>query len=592
MVESYYKNSIQGYSVKRNKTAIHRNMLTVAKLLLFALFIWSLYSIIDIYSLWKVVALTVIAVCFTIFTNEDNKVSGRLKLYDSLIECCNIELDYLYGNFSKLDRGDRYISPTHPYSHDLDIFGEESLFCSLNRTVTGKGADRLASLLTQEVPDKREVIIERQKSVVELKNKLDWTLLFRATGMNNRVSESDIQYIDRWRKEPSFFNGKLHKYLLYASNLIMVALIIVSIIDPFFVTIAGAWFVVQLSVSIFFSKSISLFSERLGKFISSIGNYFYTIELIEKENFTSDLLREISAKFFGQKNSIKAFRSLKRIYGDIENRSNLLGYLIMNGLYIRDLYIISAMDRWREFYINDIERGIEAMSEIDMLVSLANYSFNHPDYTIPEFTDNVIIEAISVGHPLIRGGMVTNDFKIDKLHSFSIITGANMAGKSTFLRTVGVNMALAYTGAPVCAKQLNLTTIPLFTSMRTTDNLAKGTSYFHAELLRLQSLVERALQERPIFIILDEMLKGTNSSDKLNGSLKFLIKLLEMPVSGIIATHDLALGELATSYPANFRNLCFEICHNDDDITYDYKLKEGISKNMNASILLEKMGLI
>ena len=592
MTELYYQNSIEEYSVLRNKTAIYSNLLTAAKLLLFALSIWNIYSIIDIYSLWKVYTLTVIIVCFIILTKEDDKVLRLLKLYDSFIECCNIEIEYLSGNFSRLNKGNNYISPTHPYSHDLDIFGEESLFCSLDRTVTGKGTGRLASLLTQEIPDIPEIIIKRQKSIIELRNKHKWTLLFRATGINNRISESDTQYIEMWRKEPPFFNGKLHKYLLYISNLIMAALIVASVIDPLLVTIAGAWFVIQLSISIFFTKRISLFSERLGKFISSISNYFHIIELIENENFTSELLNEIKAKLFHQKNSIKAFKSLKRRYRDIENRNNLLGFIIMNGLYIRDLHIISAMDGWRESYINDIERWIEAMSEIDMLISLSNYSFNHPDYALPEFIDDIIIEAISAGHPLIRGGMVTNDFRIDNLHSFVIITGANMAGKSTFLRTIGVNMVLAYAGAPVCAKQFKLATIPLFTSMRTTDNLAKGTSYFHAELLRLQKLVERASQQKPVFIILDEMLKGTNSHDKLNGSLKFLIKLLEMPISGIIATHDLALGELASSHPANFRNLCFEICHTDNGITYDYKLKNGISKNMNASILLEKMGLI
>jgi len=592
MRELYYRESIEEYSVKRSRTAVRRNILTAAKLLLFALFVWNLYSIIEIYSLWKISSLIAIAVFFIILTNIDLKVLETLKLYDSLIECCNMEIDCLSGNFSKFDKGERYISAIHPYSHDLDIFGEESLFCVLNRTVTSKGADRLSTLLTQEIPDNPHVIIERQKSAAELKATPKWMLLFRATGMNNRVSEFDIQYIDRWRNEPLFFSGKMYRYLLYASNLVMTALITASIINSFFVTIAGAWFVIQLCVSILFAKKISLFSERLGKFISSIGNYFHIIELIEKKNFTSNLLNELKAKLFEQKNSIKAFRSLKRIYGDIENRSNLLGFLIMNGLYIRDLYIISAMDRWKELYINEIERWIEAMSEMDVLVSLSTYAFNHPDYTVPKFTDNVVIDATSVGHPLIRNGMIPNDFKIDTLHSFSIITGANMAGKSTFLRTIGVNMALAYAGAPVCAEQFNLTTIPLFTSMRTTDNLAKGTSYFHAELLRLRNLVDKASQGWPIFIILDEMLKGTNSHDKLNGSLKFLIRLLELPVSGIIATHDLALGDLAVSYPANFQNLCFEIEHTESGITYDYKLKDGISKNMNASILLEKMGLI
>ena len=187
---------------------------------------------------------------------------------------------------------------------------------------------------------------------------------------------------------------------------------------------------------------------------------------------------------------------------------------------------------------------------------------------------------------------IHNDFEVARLHEFYIITGANMAGKSTFLRAIGVNLVLACCGAVVRAECFEFQPTALFTSMRTVDNLAKGTSYFHAELLRLQQLVNMAQHEERLFIILDEILKGTNSRDKLNGSRRFLQKLLTLPVAGLVATHDLELGELANTIPDNFFNRCFEITHTDDDIAYDYKLKPGISQNMNASILLEKMKLV
>ncbi|MGL4327421.1 MAG: MutS-related protein, partial [Tannerellaceae bacterium] len=173
-----------------------------------------------------------------------------------------------------------------------------------------------------------------------------------------------------------------------------------------------------------------------------------------------------------------------------------------------------------------------------------------------------------------------------------VVTGANMAGKSTFLRSVGVNMVLALTGSVVRATTFHFTPIQLFTSMRTTDNLAGGISYFHAELLRLKKLVDAASAGNPLFIILDEMLKGTNSTDKLNGSIRFLEKIRTLPLCGLIATHDLALGELSTKYPTEFHNICFEIEHTNEAISYDYKLKPGVSRNMNASILLKQMGLI
>ena len=196
-----------------------------------------------------------------------------------------------------------------------------------------------------------------------------------------------------------------------------------------------------------------------------------------------------------------------------------------------------------------------------------------------------------MGHPLLPQA-VPNDFSVEKVHQLFIVTGANMAGKSTFLRTVGVNLVLALSGNVVCSQRFFSRPMALFTSMRTTDNLTKGTSYFHAELLRLQQLQELASRSETVFIILDEMLKGTNSEDKLNGSLLFLERLLQYPVSGLVATHDLALGQLAARYPDRFYNVCFEITHTEDHIRYDYKLKAGISKNMNASILLKKMGLI
>ena len=592
MIESEYKKYIEQYTVRRDKKTVQRNVLTVSKLLLFALFIWSIYLLLESYHLWKVAAMVAEVIAFAILTKIDSDVHRSLRLYNAMIDCCSVELEYLSGEFSKLDKGERYISAEHPYSHDLDIFGEESLFCSVNRGITGRGADRLASLLSQQIPDSSETITERQRAVLELKDRPEWRLLFRATGMCNPISESDIKYINEWREEPLFFKSDTHKYLLYASNTIMALFIAGAFFDSAFITIAGSWFIVQLLTAMFYNKKILLFSGKLGKFVSSAGNYFHLIKLLKSENFESELLNNIKSDLFEKKDSIKAFRSLKRIFGDIENRANLLGFLVMNGLYIRDLHLMSQMDVWKGRNIDDIGRWIEAVSEVDAVASISNYSFNHPDYTFPKFTGELIIDAVSMSHPLIGSEAIPNNFKVEKVHDFSIITGANMAGKSTFLRTVGVNMVLAYAGSPVCAERLTLTCIPLFTSMRTTDNLSKGTSYFHAELLRLKKLVERASQGTPLFIILDEMLKGTNSHDKLNGSLKFLVKLLDLSVSGIIATHDLALGELADSYPSNFRNLCFEIDNTEDGIIYDYKLKKGISKNMNASILLEKMGLI
>ena len=256
------------------------------------------------------------------------------------------------------------------------------------------------------------------------------------------------------------------------------------------------------------------------------------------------------------------------------------------------MHTILDLDKWKEKYSACINQWTTAISQTDALASMANFSFNHPEYTFPVISDNYQLNAEGIGHPLLQNKKcVTNDFAIFREHQMFIVTGANMAGKSTFLRTVGINLVLAQSGNVVRSARFDFHPTALFTSMRTTDNLAKDTSYFHAELLRLKQLVEMAKQEH-VFIILDEMLKGTNSVDKLNGSLAFLRKLLQYPVTGLIATHDLALGELANEYPENFFNVCFEITHQGEEIQYDYKLHKGVSTTMNASILLKQMGLI
>ena len=284
---------------------------------------------------------------------------------------------------------------------------------------------------------------------------------------------------------------------------------------------------------------------------------------------------------------------MERILAGLEQRANLLAELVTNALWMRDVHLVRRLEKWRRTYGTKIGEWLEAVSVADRLVSLATFRFNHPEYTVPEITDDRLLEAHAVGHPMLpREGMVTNDLTVRDLHEFFVVTGANMAGKSTFLRTIGVSLVMALSGCVVCASRFRCRPMALFTSMRTTDNLSKGTSYFHAELLRLQQLVHTAECEERLFIILDEMLKGTNSQDKLNGSLRFLEKLRGLRVAGLVATHDLALGELQERFPANFHNVCFEIDHQGREIVYDYKLRPGVSRNMNASILLEQMGLI
>jgi len=316
--------------------------------------------------------------------------------------------------------------------------------------------------------------------------------------------------------------------------------------------------------------------------------------LVNEQEFKSKKLLEIKESLFGgNHNALFAFKDASKILNAFDQRSNILITIVLNGLYMRDLFLLIRLDRWKEKYNGHLLGWINSLAEVDTLSSLANFHFNNPEFIYPSIDNNKIISAKGLGHPAIDENVrVCNDFELADNHKIDIITGANMAGKSTFLRTVGINLILAKCGGPVCATSFNFKPVTLFTSMRTTDDLADETSYFHAELLRLKQLIDLANGEEQVFIILDEILKGTNSKDKLNGSKRFLIRLLELPVSGLVATHDLELGKLESEHFEHFRNICFEIDIVGSNINYDYKLKSGVSQNMNATLLMESMGLI
>lgn len=531
----------------------------------------------------------------------DSRTVAAMNRYTALMKCSSLELEYLSGNYTNLENGQEFINPSHSYSYDLDIFGDNSIYQEINRTVTRSGAVRLAEMLETNCKDP-ERIRQIQACTEELKEHLDFCHNFRAAGMIHGTNGFAQDVITRWMDKKPFFRHKYLLYGVYCVNTVMAALLFAAV---FYRVPAGyciLLFILQLSLVIIRINGINQLNTDLGTFIKALSNYIYIIENLKDTSFSSGEMSRIKEKLFGEKDAVKAFGKLKKIQDSLDSRLNFLAMVLLNGLYMRDFHTVYRMDVWKKEYLAHIPAWMECITLLDVYISMANYRYNHPEFTMPKINNPVILmetsgaqkiySATSLGHPLLHGNtVVTNDFHLSSLHDFYIITGANMAGKSTFLRAVGINLVLALSGNPVFAAEFSCVPIDLFTSMRTTDNLARGTSYFHAELLRLKELTCKAAGA-PLFIILDEMLKGTNSVDKLHGSVKFLEKLLTLPVCGLVATHDLALGDMKQKYPANFNNLCFEIEHTAADIIYDYKLKAGVSKNMNASILLEKMGLL
>ena len=592
--DEYYQKQIDHYTARLKQIKKRRNLITLAKLLTFGYMIFLIYLLIN-HSTQPLLLLGIGAILVFIFlTLWDSQIIYRQHLIEELLRINTLESDYLAGNFSALDQGERFNDPAHPYAHDLDLFGEDSLFQHLNRTVTFSGTQKLVSWLLSLSKDP-EVIHSRQQAAEELCAEPEWCQHFRAAGALHPTQALDAVILKSGPTESPFFSKhSTVRLILWIANTIVIVSWAVTSFTPLPFSISLVLSLLQLSALALYIKKINAYHQRLNLFLKTISNYLPLVRLIHDQSFRSPYLQKIRHSLFTpESNSLQALTQLHRIQNSLDQRGNIVIAFILNGLYLKDFHTLLRLDHWRKKYGPDIETWTDVLSEADALISMANYRFNHPAYCLPVICQDRLLDTEEIGHPLLKSERnVTNDFSIRSLHQIAIVTGANMAGKSTFLRTIGVNLILAQSGNVVCSRYFAFQPMTLFTSMRTTDSLSKDTSYFHAELLRLQQLVNIAQQEDKVFIILDEMLKGTNSVDKLDGSLAFLKRILSYPISGLVATHDLALGELADDFPEHFFNVCFEIVHSGSQITYDYKLHPGISSNMNASILLKQMGLI
>lgn len=594
---SFYNTQLEAATGRLKRQRLYRNLATVLKVLLFVVICRMLYGVVENLGAWEWWAAVVAAVAlFVLVAWIDNRLVRRIDKLYRYAELCRLELDYLNGKLSGLDNGERYADPSHPYSHDLDLFGDESIFQRINRAVTRRGADMLAQWLSSPLAD-AQAVEQRLEATAELAARREWTLEFRSSAPKSKNMETqEHTLIESWHSQPPMIR---HRVALYVANGVTIGLWVCAVAG----LITYGWpmlmSILQLITVGLYFKRVGQAQSRLSHLVGTLSSYLGLVRTIGKaEPFESELLRDLNSQIFDEQhgNALVALTKLERIVGRFDQRLNIFAALVLNGLYMSDLHIIVALDGWRERYGKRLGEWVNTTSRFEALVSMAIFRANHDDYCVPKVrTQEAMFEGRGMGHPMIpRQTCVTNDLTVADLHNIYIVTGANMAGKSTFLRTVGVNLLLAMTGNVVSADRFECRPMRLFTAMRTTDNLVRGESYFHAELLRLQALVAAAEQpdEQPMFIILDEMLKGTNSHDKLNGSIRMLEKLVRLPLSGIVATHDLGLGSLAERDSNSFKMACFEIDHLEDQIVYDYTLRPGLSRNMNASILLEKMGLI
>lgn len=524
---------------------------------------------------------------------KDSKNSRLSVEKESMRNVYQKELAYLHGDYSGFSSGEQYINPHHEFSLDLDIFGPQSLFHRINRTVTSGGSDFLAKELAETRVRTKAEIEQRREAACELAAKEPLRTAFLAATHGKHVYTSDVlkalseikaMHISRLAA------SKLSYVIAIGSIIVFYGLLLGAIFGPLSGTLPLLWVLLQITaVYLVFGRTLKRVHQSIDMMLPHLSTYVNMIMQIVTSDLESRETRNIISQLSdNHQDAMKSFRLLKGIISDLDQR-NEIWVPISNALYLADYFIVRRFLLWQDRYMMHVDEWIAAVSHFDALVSMATFRYNEPAATDAEIIekDEVVYEARGLYHPFLGAKAVRNDFTITDLHYY-IITGANMAGKSTFLRSIGINYVLACCGMPVFADSLRISLFSLFSSMRTTDDLANGISYFNAELLRLQQLIEVCRLNRHTLIILDEILKGTNSLDKLNGSRLFLQSVTSLPITGIIATHDLELSKMQQEHPERFHNYCFEI-QLADEITYTYRLSEGVARNQNATYLLKNI---
>lgn len=531
---------------------------------------------------------------FLLLVKHHATINEQKKLTEKLLKINQNEIDCLQFNYLHLADGSEYINYQHPYSSDLNIFGKASLFQYINRAETLYGKNELAKILATCETNK-DMIFASQQAVKEIAPKIAWRQDFQAKGSLIDIENNSFESLNEWLNEPSvFFRKKLLKYLMWLLPVCCIGLLVFG----FFTNIYGyaeiAFFLLAI---LYFSKAkeINKIHEKLSRKHEILKGFSDLLKNIEKEEFQSEILKKAKETLVHNKNSAASqIHSLSEILNRMDLRLNILAAFVLNALYLADFWHVLQLEKWKATNKNQLKNWSQSIALFECYSSLGGFAFNNPGYTFPELaSDNFELKATNIGHPLIPNEKrVCNNFLLSDPGSFIVLTGANMAGKSTFLRTIGVNMVLAMTGAPVCASYFKFYPTLIMTGISIKDSLYDNESYFYAELKRLKMIVDEMELGKSIFIFLDEILKGTNSNDKIKGSKAILEKFIRYNVSGIIATHDISLGELENLYPRNIKNHSFEVVLEDDKLFYDYKLHEGSCKNLNASYLMKKMGII
>nr|WP_321246690.1 DNA mismatch repair protein MutS [uncultured Psychroserpens sp.] len=565
--------------------------MSVLSLLRLGIFLITVAGIYYTFSNWQVAfGIGVIGtVIFLFLLSKYTDIKEERALYKRLIVMNEEELKILSGDFHERADGNEYQNPKHYFSLDIDLFGKGSFFQFINRTAIKEGSDKFSSfLLSNNILE----IEKRQDAIKELATFPEWRQKYSAIAQGVEVEHSAHSIIN-WLKSYTPFLSKTVYWITLGFSLASIILLALIIIQTIPVDYFGYWLLLGLALTAFYLKKINSIAQKTSNAKDTFRQYALLLREIEEAKFTSQLLIEQQQKI--KSNGLKAsqiFSKFSKNLDALDNRNNLISIIFGNGYLLWDIRQTYHIEQWINKYADKVEDWFEVVTFFDAFNSFGNYAFNHQKFSYPKITKELTtISAKDLGHPLLNPEKrVDSNLELHE-EQFFIVTGANMAGKSTFLRTVALHIVMANVGLPICAKESKYKPIKLITSMRTTDSLTDDSSYFFSELTRLKFVVDTIENDKNYFVILDEILKGTNSTDKAIGSRKFVEKLVKQNATGIIATHDLSLTEIESQLEA-VKNYYFDAEIINDELYFDYTLKEGVCQNMNASFLLKKMEII
>lgn len=575
-------------SLLKNRKSILSNL----RLLFFVLFAVAFYFYVSKDNLSILLVSFALFFVFMVFVVKSTNVGKKITYLEDALHALDVIFKDDQPNLFHHFDGEFF---NNVYNKDLDIIEGQSLFNRINKTQSAIGSFRLKHFLSHVLLNKNQILL-RQKAFSELKEKRSFIVAFLTLSKRAGIQQREIfGAIQRQ------FSGK---------NVQLIPIIFTFIHSVIFIYLAtigfekkAVFFWIVISIPIGFITNL-LFKNKVNQALSyafvtadQLQNLIDLFALVEKESFQEELNQTAQKQLISD--SDKASDQLRKVRSSLESLEAvgfpIIGFLLNNFLLWRLFFTVQIEKRIENVAVNNVQ-WIDGISNLEAYISFAIFNDKFSSFTTPMVSDHVFdLQLRQAFHPLLNEEIaVKNSFKSQRKNNIAIITGANMAGKSTFLRTVGTNLVLAMNGANVSAEEMVFYPMDIFTSIRTVDNLSSGDSYFKNEINKLKILIDRLDQNLPQYIILDEILKGTNSQDKLIGSQKFLEKLMQHPTNLLcfIATHDLELTKMEEEHPNHIVNYCFELKNVDEHYYSDYQLRKGTTQVMNAIYLMKEFKII